>query len=56
MLLDVTVLGDTLFILKVLAMRPSRRFKVSKSRSARTFRKNVSRVAGANVMRGGWRL
>lgn len=37
-----------------------KRFPVNKARSARSFRKNVSRTAAMNVrgvpMRGGWRL
>lgn len=41
-------------------MRPSRRYGVSKKRSAKRFRKNVSRTKGANLwtgpMRGGIRL
>lgn len=41
-------------------MRPVKRFAVNKNRSARKFRKNVSRTKSANIrgapMRGGWRL
>lgn len=41
-------------------MRPSYRSGVNKGRSARKFRKNVSRTKGANIfpgpMRGGIRL
>ena len=41
-------------------MRPVKRFAVNKKRSARKFRKSVSRTKGANMarapMRGGWRL
>lgn len=40
-------------------MRPSRRFGVNKKRSARKFRRNVSRTKGANVpgpQRGGYRF
>lgn len=39
-------------------MRPLRRHRVSKGRSARSFKRNVRRTKAANVsvMRGGWRL
>lgn len=41
-------------------MRPSKRYGVSKSGSARSFRHNVGRTNGLNLrqapMRGGWRL
>lgn len=40
-------------------MRPSSRHSVSKSSSARRFRRHASRTAAANMaspMRGGWRL
>lgn len=40
-------------------MRPVRRHRVSKHRSARRFRRNVSRTKAANMVqpqRGGWRL
>lgn len=40
-------------------MRPLSRGGANKHRSARSFRKNVSRTKGANLvapMRGGWRL
>jgi len=41
-------------------MRPSSRHSVNKGRSARKFRKNMSRTKGANMamapQRGGWRL
>lgn len=42
-----------------MVMRPVSRRYVNKSRSARSFRKNVSKTKGANVrapMRGGWRM
>lgn len=40
-------------------MRPSRRFGENKKRSARKFRRNISRTKGANVggpQRGGYRF
>lgn len=41
-------------------MKPLRRGPVNKHRSARKFRKHVSRTHGRNIMpvpmRGGWRL
>jgi hypothetical protein len=41
-------------------MKPSSRHKVSKGRSARKFRGQVSRTSRANIalrpMRGGWRF
>lgn len=41
-------------------MRPVKRYGVSKSRSARSFRGNVGRTHHVNLrnapMRGGWRL
>ena len=41
-------------------MRPSRRGRVNKGRSARQFRKNSTRTKAANMhgglARGGWRL
>lgn len=40
-------------------MRPSRRFGVNKKRSARKFKRNISRTKGANVnapQRGGYRF
>lgn len=40
-------------------MRPLKRMPVSKHRSAKSFRRHVSRTKSANLsspMRGGWRL